>query len=42
MIHATLEAGVLGAAVFITLTGFAPAAGDRPGEGVTVHPVEST
>ena len=42
MIHTTLEAGALGAAVFIALTGFASAAGDRPGEGVTVHPIERT
>jgi len=42
MIHTTLKAGVLGAAVFIALMDFALAAGDRPGEGLTVHPVEST
>lgn len=42
MIHTTLKAAALGAAVSMTLTGPALAGGDTPGAGVTVRPVEGT
>ncbi len=42
MIRNTFKAAALGAAISMSLAGLGYAAGDKPGEGVTVRPVEGT